>query len=101
MRMLRWMCDHTKKDKIRNDYIWEKIGVAPIEEKMTKNKFRCFGQVQRRQREAPVGQVVCRVFSPVERRKGRTKSTFFLEEVVKGNLRINNISDTLVFNCAE
>jgi len=31
MRMLRWMCGHTRKDIIRNDYIQGKIGVTPIE----------------------------------------------------------------------
>ena len=30
MRMLRWMCGHTRKDKIRNEVIDNKIGVVPI-----------------------------------------------------------------------
>ncbi|XP_070042637.1 uncharacterized protein [Nicotiana tomentosiformis] len=30
MRMLRWMCRHTRLDKIRNEDIWEKVGVAPM-----------------------------------------------------------------------
>ena len=34
MRMLRWMCGHTRKDRIRNDDIRDKVGVAPIEEKL-------------------------------------------------------------------
>ena len=33
MRMLRWMCGHTRKDRIRNEVIRNKIGVVPIEEK--------------------------------------------------------------------
>ena len=36
IRMLRWMSRHTRKDKIQNDCIWEKVGVALIQEKMTK-----------------------------------------------------------------
>ena len=35
MRMLRWMSGHTRKDKLRNGYIRDKIGVASIEKKMT------------------------------------------------------------------
>jgi hypothetical protein len=30
MRMLRWICGHTKKDRIRNNDIRDKLGVAPI-----------------------------------------------------------------------
>ena len=37
--MLRWMSGHTKKDKIQNDYIREKVGVALIEEKMTETRL--------------------------------------------------------------
>ncbi|XP_070039652.1 uncharacterized protein [Nicotiana tomentosiformis] len=32
IKMLRWMCGHTRRDKIRNEYIRDKVGVAPIEE---------------------------------------------------------------------
>ena len=35
MRILRWISGHTRKYKLQNDYIREKVGVAPIEEKMT------------------------------------------------------------------
>ncbi|XP_019258913.1 PREDICTED: uncharacterized protein LOC109237106 [Nicotiana attenuata] len=34
MRMLRWMCGHTRLDKIRNEVIRDKVGVASIEDKM-------------------------------------------------------------------
>ena len=34
MRMIRWMCGYTKLDRIRNEVIREKVGVAPIEDKM-------------------------------------------------------------------
>jgi len=34
MRMLRWMCDNTRRDKVRNEDISTKIGVISIEEKM-------------------------------------------------------------------
>jgi len=33
MRMLRWMCGNTRRDKVRNEDIRTKIGVASIEEK--------------------------------------------------------------------
>ena len=33
MRMLRWMCGKTRKDKVRNEHIEETVGVAPIEDR--------------------------------------------------------------------
>ena len=46
MRMLRWMCGNTRRDKVRNEDIHTKIGVAYIEEKMRKNCLRWFGHVR-------------------------------------------------------
>jgi len=43
MRMLRWMYDNTLRDKIRNEDIRNKIGVASIEKKMRENRLRWFG----------------------------------------------------------
>jgi hypothetical protein len=40
MRMLRWICGHTRKDKIRNDDIRDKLGVAPIQEKLVQHRLR-------------------------------------------------------------
>ncbi|KAG5569286.1 hypothetical protein H5410_059052 [Solanum commersonii] len=34
MRMLRWMCGHTRSDKIRNEVIREKVGVASVVDKL-------------------------------------------------------------------
>ncbi|KAL6579762.1 hypothetical protein OROMI_007786 [Orobanche minor] len=64
MRMLRWMCGHTKKDRLRNEVIREKVRVASIEDKMMENRLRWFGHVRRRPVDAPVrrleswGQVI-------------------------------------------
>ncbi|KAL6521744.1 hypothetical protein OROGR_018313 [Orobanche gracilis] len=54
MRMLRWMCGHTKKDRLRNEVIREKVRVASIEDKMMENRLRWFGHVSRRPVDAPV-----------------------------------------------
>jgi hypothetical protein len=39
MRMLRWIRDHTRKDRIRNDDIRDKLGVAPIQEKLVQHRL--------------------------------------------------------------
>jgi len=38
MRMIRWMRDCTRMDKIMNEAIREKVGVAPVEHKMRETR---------------------------------------------------------------
>ena len=45
MYILRWMCDNTRGDKVRNEDIRTKIGVASIEEKLRENRLRWFGHM--------------------------------------------------------
>ena len=52
--MLRWMCDNMRRDKVRNEDIHTKIGVASIEKKIRENRLRWFGHVRRRLTDAPV-----------------------------------------------
>ena len=47
MRMLRWMSGVTRKDRLRNEYIQGKLGVAPIADKLRENRLRWFGHVCR------------------------------------------------------
>ncbi|KAH1254809.1 Craniofacial development protein 2 [Glycine max] len=95
MRMLRWMCGKTRQDKIRNEAIRERVGVAPIVEKMVENRLRWFGHVERR----PVDSVVRRV-DQMERRqtirgRGRPKKT--IREVIKKDLELNDLDRITYF----
>eukprot|EP00268_Persea_americana_P028003 TRINITY_DN2724_c0_g2_i4.p1 TRINITY_DN2724_c0_g2~~TRINITY_DN2724_c0_g2_i4.p1 ORF type:complete len:123 (+),score=6.81 TRINITY_DN2724_c0_g2_i4:830-1198(+) len=45
MRMLRWMCDKIRKDKIRNEGLQEHLGVALIGDKFIVTCLQCFGHV--------------------------------------------------------
>jgi len=57
MRILRWMCGNTRRDKVRNEDIRTKIGVTPIKEKKRVNRLRLFGHVRRRPTDTPVRRV--------------------------------------------
>lgn len=48
MKMLRWMCMQAWRDKIRNEDIRGKVGVASVVDKMRKEGMRWFGHVKRR-----------------------------------------------------
>jgi hypothetical protein len=60
MRMLRWICGNTRRDRVQNDDIRERLGVAPIEEKLMQHRLRLFRHIQRRPAEAPVCSGVIR-----------------------------------------
>ena len=57
MRMLRWMSGKTRHDRIVKDTIRERVGVAPIVEKLVENRLRWFGHVESR----PVDAIIRRV----------------------------------------
>ena len=61
---------------------------------MTETRLWWFGHVQRRLTEALMRKVDQMVFNPMRRNKGRPKRT--LGEIIKRDLRINNISKNLL-----
>jgi hypothetical protein len=73
MCMLRWICGHTRIDRVRNDDIRDHLGVAPIEEKFVQHRLRWFGHVQRRPLEALVDCGVLRQANNVRRGRGKPK----------------------------
>ena len=76
MRMLRWICGHTRMDRVRNDDIRDRLGVAPIEEKLLQHRLRWFGHIQRRPPKAPVHCRVLNQANNMRRGKGRLKLTW-------------------------
>jgi len=49
-----WICGHTRRDRVRNDDVRDRLGVAPIEEKLVQHRLRWFRHVQQRPPEALV-----------------------------------------------
>jgi len=94
--MLQWFCGHTKRDRVRNEVIRERVGVAPIEEKLTQHRLRWFGQIQRRPPEAPVRSWVLKRVDKVKRGRGRPKLT--CDESIKRDLKDWNISEEIALD---
>jgi hypothetical protein len=85
MRMLRWICDHTRKDRIKNDNIRDKLGATPIQENLVQHRLRWFSHIQRRPPEAPIrsGILSC----PENTRRERDRSRLIWEEAIKRDLK--------------
>uniref|UniRef100_A0A0A9D4P1 Uncharacterized protein n=1 Tax=Arundo donax TaxID=35708 RepID=A0A0A9D4P1_ARUDO len=76
MHMLRWMCGHTRNDRVQNNDIRDRVGVAPIEEKLVQHRLRWFGHIQRRPPEAPIHCERLKCVDNVKRGKGRPNLTW-------------------------
>ncbi|XP_070020912.1 uncharacterized protein [Nicotiana sylvestris] len=83
MRMLRWMCGHTKLDKIRNDDRL-KVGVAPVKDKMQEARLRWFGHVKMRSLDTPVRR--CERLALTGMRRGRWRHKKYWGEVIRQDM---------------
>ena len=90
MRMLRWINGNTRKDRIRNEEIYLKIGVAPIDEKMIESNLKWLGHVQRISINASVRKSELIQVERIKKGRGRPKIT--LVEVIKKGLVTKNMT---------
>ncbi|KAL6557565.1 hypothetical protein OROMI_017915 [Orobanche minor] len=93
MRMLRWMCGHTKKDRLRNEMIREKVIVASIEDKMMENRLRWFGHVRRRPVDTPVRRLEGWGTSNIVKGRGRPKRTWI--KLIENDMRFLGIGESM------
>jgi hypothetical protein len=89
MHMLCWICGHTRLDRMRNDDIHDRLGVAQIKEKRTQHRLRWFGHVHWRPLEASVHRGIIRRDNNVKRGRGRPNLTW--EDAIKRDLKEWNI----------
>ena len=73
MRMLRWICGVTRKDKSRNEHIRGTTRVAQASKKITERRFNWYGHVMRRDGEHILRKVL-RADIPGKRKRGRPKT---------------------------
>ena len=70
MRMLRWMCGVTRRDKIRNEHIRGTTRVVQASKKITEKRLKWYGHV-RRMKEEHIVRRMLDVDIPGKRRRGR------------------------------
>jgi len=95
MSMLRRMCGKTRRDKIRNDDIKERVGIPPIVEKMVETRLRWFGHVERRPVNSAVRRVDQMEGSQITRGRGRPRKT--TRETIRKDREINELEKDMVF----
>jgi len=85
MRIIRWIYGHTRLDKIRNEVIRGRIGVASIENKIREARLRWFGHIRRRSMDALVRRCEKLDRPDFRRSGGRPKKSW--SEVIRRNLK--------------
>ena len=75
MKMLRFAMGVTRKDKIRNEFIWGTIKVERLEIKMREGRLRWYRHVMRRDQDY-VGRKLIEMELPGKRKRGRPKRRF-------------------------
>ena len=85
MRMLRWMCGLNRGDRVRNETIQEKVGVASVEDKIQKARLRWFRHVMRRGTDAPVRRCERLALDGFRRGRGRPKK--YRKEVIRRDMK--------------
>jgi hypothetical protein len=96
-RMLHWMCENTRRDKIRNDSIRVRVGIAPIVEKMVESRLRWFGNVWGRPGDSVVRKVDLTEDNPIARGKGQRTT---IEKSIKKDLVVYGLDKDMIYDRA-
>ena len=94
--MLRWICGNMKREKVRNENIRTKIGVASIEEKMRENRLQWFDHLRRRLTDAPVQRVERIKLRQVKKAHERMKKTWI--EVIRQDIEAKGLSEGVLLD---
>ena len=74
----------------------ERVGVAPIVEKMVETRLRWFAHVERRPMDSAVRRVDQMEGSQITRGRGRPRKT--MRETIRKDLEINELEKDMVFD---
>ena len=95
MKMLRWTCGVTRKDKIRNVHIRGTVKVAEASRKVQEARLRWYGHIRRRDEEY-VGRKVLEMEVPGRRRRGRPKTRW--RDCVAADIREKDLEENAVYD---
>ncbi|XP_075091555.1 uncharacterized protein LOC142171755 [Nicotiana tabacum] len=90
MRMLRWMIGCSRADKIRNEVIQDKVGVASMEDNMRESRLRWFRHVKRRNIDAPIMR--CERLAMEGLRKGRGRPKRYWGGVIRQDMMLLHLN---------
>lgn len=71
--MLRWMCELTIGDRVRNEIIQKKVGVASVDDKIREGRLIWFGHMMRRSTDTRVRRYEILALDGFRRGIGRPK----------------------------
>jgi len=93
MKMLRWMCGVSRRDRVRNDDIRNRVGVTAIARKVQEKRLTWYGHVLRRE-EDYVGRRMMELQVQGSRGRGRPKRRW--QDRVNEDLKEKGMSRGLV-----
>ena len=93
MRMLRWMCGVTRRDRIKNDLIRGTTKVTEVSKKLQERRLQWFGHVMRREDEFPCKRVM-NMEVPGTRRRGRPRMRW--RDSVNRDMREKEVNEDIV-----
>ena len=93
MRRIRWMCGYTKLDRIRNVVIKDRVGLAPLEDKLRETRLRWFGQVMRRSVSTPVGR--CEEIDLAQCKRGRGRPKMSWNIVIRSDMKYLGLTEDM------
>ncbi|XP_070025956.1 uncharacterized protein [Nicotiana sylvestris] len=94
--MLRWMSGYTGRDKIRNEAIQDKVGVASVDDKMRESRLRWFEHVKRRSIDAPVRR--CERLTMAGLRRGRGRPKMYWGDVIRHDMAQLQLTEDMTFD---
>ncbi|PHT32095.1 Developmentally-regulated GTP-binding protein 1 [Capsicum baccatum] len=90
------MCGMTRGDRVRNETIREKVGVAPVECKLREVRLSWFGHVKRRDMDAPVRRCERLALDGFRRGRGRPKK--YWGEVIRRDLEQLQLTEDMTLD---